>query len=401
MDHDRIREDFPFFDHHGEDLVYMDNACQTLRPRQVIDAMNEYYYRYPACGGRSVHRLATMVTLAIDRSREQVAEFLHADPDEIAFTKNATESINVIANGFPLERGDVVLTTDIEHSSNHLPWLRLIDERGIGREFATTDEGMFDLESFAERMTTKVKLVSLVHTSNVTGTTIPARDVVEIAHDMGAKVMLDGSQATPHIPVDLHRLEVDFYAMSLHKMFGPSGVGALYIRKDIQDEVRPLILGGGGVTHSSYDQMELIAPPERFEAGLMNYSGVIGSGPAVRYLMDVGMEEVREGIISLNGIITNGLDSIPEVSLIGPHNPEKRGGIISFTVKGMRSHDVATILDEMDGILVRSGMHCAHPFFRRRGIEGATRASLHIYNTPKECQRFVECVRKMVELFSR
>lgn len=401
MDAEGVRRDFPFFEKFGSELVYLDSACQTLRPRQVIEAVNEYYLDYPACGGRSVHRLATKVTLKLDESREAIASLIGAAPDEVIFTKNATESINIVANGFPLGRGDVVLTTDIEHNSNHLPWLRLSRNKGVGRVFLPTEAGMFDIETFKEFMNGDVKVVSLVHCSNVTGTTIQAREVIEIAHDQGAFVMLDGSQAAPHGPVDVRDLDVDFYAMSLHKMLGPSGVGVLFAKEELQGRVEPLILGGGSVSLSSYEDMELLPPPEKFEAGLMNYAGIIGSGPAVRYLMRVGMDNVKEHIVSLNREASKGVNDIPEIGIVGPDDPDLRSGILSFNVEGMKSHDVATFLDEMGGILLRSGMHCAHPFFRSRNMQGAVRASFYIYNTREECHRLVEVLGEMVELFAR
>ncbi|NYT11365.1 MAG: aminotransferase class V-fold PLP-dependent enzyme [Methanomassiliicoccales archaeon] len=401
MDVARIRKDFPFYDKYGSELIYFDSACQTLRPDQVIDAINEYYIEYPACGGRSVHRLATQVTLRMDESREALSDFLNASPDEIAFTKNATESINIVANGYPFKKGEKILTTDIEHNSNHLPWLRVARDKGTDRVFVPTIDGIFDIEVFKEKMSREVKMVSLVHTSNVTGTTIPAKEVIEIAHDNGALVMLDGSQAAPHHVIDVRDLDVDFYALSLHKMLGPSGVGALYAKEDIQKELEPLILGGGGVSLSSYEGMDLLPPPEKFEAGLMNYAGIIGSGPAIRYLLKIGMEEIDEHLTTLNKELSKRVIDLPEIDVVGPRDPELRGGILSFNVRGMKSHDVATIFDEMGGILLRSGMHCAHPFFHSRRIEGSVRASLYIYNSIEECQRFVNVLKEIIELFAR
>lgn len=402
MDPEKVRRDFPFFSKYGSSLVYFDNACQTLRPRQVIEMMNEYYMDYPACAGRSVHRLSTQVSIKIDEAREKLLRFLNAPSDyEIVFTKNATEAINLVARGFNWNSDDVVVTTDIEHNSNHLPWIRENSRSGLKRRIAPTNDGLLDLEIYRSKLDRHVRIVSLVHTSNVTGTTIPAREAVKMAHEVGAVALLDGSQAAPHQPVDLKRIQADFYVVSLHKMLGASGVAALCARRDLLNELEPLILGGGGVVESDYEHMEYLPPPEKFEAGLQNYAGIIGSIAAIEYLEKIGMREIMEHEIMLNTQITRLIRDMPGVKIIGPEDPELRGGIISFTVDDMKPHDVAVILDEMDGILVRSGMHCVHPFFKRKELEGSVRASLYIYNTLEECERFCSSLRKLISIFSK
>ena len=380
MDVEKIRADFPLLAKGDKSPVYLDTACQSLRPRQVVEAMDSYYYEYPACGGRSVHRLATQVSIKIDEAREKVSDFIGSDSyDQIIFTKNATESINLIARGLGLERGDAVLTTDLEHNSNHVPWLQLNRTAGVDRVIVDTpDDGSFDLEAYKTSMTSKVRLVSVVQTNNLTGTTIPVKDVCEIAHDNGSLVMVDGAQSAPHMKVDVEDMDVDFYAFSMHKMLGPSGVGVLYGRKELLNDVEPLIVGGGGVSLTSYDKVELLPIPERFESGLLNYAGIIGSGAAIDYLRTIGMDEVLEHDIECNRIVTEGLADEEKVTIIGPEDPEARGSIYSFNVSGMRSHDVAMILDEMAAIMIRSGMHCVHPYFLKRKIDGAARASFYV-----------------------
>ncbi|MDD1770653.1 MAG: aminotransferase class V-fold PLP-dependent enzyme, partial [Methanomassiliicoccales archaeon] len=262
MDADAVRKDFPVLERHPE-YVYLDNACQTFRPKQVIAAMDEYYMDYPACGGRSVHRLATQVSIKVDEAREKVARFLGASrPDEIVFTKNCTEAINLVAKGLGLRKGDEVLTADFEHNSNLTPWQQLESSSGIRRSFVPSSaEGVFSIEEFKRRMTKKVKVVSMVHVNNVTGTSVPAKEVAEIAHDHGAIVMFDGAQSAPHIKVDVSSMDADFYAMSAHKMLGPSGVGALYGKLELLKRLEPLITGGGSVATSTFEKAEILDPP--------------------------------------------------------------------------------------------------------------------------------------------
>jgi len=403
MNPTEVRKDFPFYDKFGDSLIYMDSACQTLRPRSVIDVIVEYYTDYPACAGRSVHRLATQVTLRVDEARGLIHDFFNAGPERsLVFTKNCTEAINVVAKGFPFKRGDVVLTSDVEHNSNNLPWQQMVRQRGIRRECVRTDErGILDLEDLKEKMSHRVKMVSLGHTSNVTGVSIPPREIIEIARDHDALVMLDGAQTAPHQRVDLCAMDVDFYTLSLHKMLGPSGVGALIARDDLLTNMEPLISGGGTVETAGHEEFTLLPPPERFEAGLLNYAGIIGSGEAVRYLGSIGMDEVEEHELLLNRVLTSMLMDIEGVEIIGPLEPELRPSLVSFNVQGLSSHDVAMIIDEMGKVLIRSGMHCAHPFFRKIGKNGCARASLYIYNTIPECRSFAQILEKLVGTFSR
>lgn len=401
MDVSSIRSDFPIYSSEERDLVYFDNACQTFRPRQVIEAMNEYYELYPACGGRSVHRLATRVSIKLDEAREKVARFIGCDdPNCIIFTRGCTESLNMVAKGRLLKDGDHVLTTDMEHNSNHVPWVQVAMHQDIRhRIVGTPPSGIFDMDRFRDALD-DVALVSMVHTNNVTGTTIPAGEIVKEAHDRGALVCLDGAQSTPHQRIDVKELDVDMFAFSSHKMLGPSGMGILYAKMDVLERMEPLIGGGGGVGLTTYDRVEFLPPPERFESGLMNYSGVIGTAAAVDYLTRVGMEEVQEHERRLNDIVTRGLKDLPGISILPPADPALRSGIFSFNLQGMTSHDIAMIIDEMAKVLIRSGMHCVHPYFVSRGIDGCARASFYLYNTEEEAHRFVEAVKELSSVFS-
>jgi cysteine desulfurase/selenocysteine lyase len=403
MDSNVIREDFPLYSSKDKDIIYLDSACQTLRPRQVIEAMDAYYTDFPACGGRSVHRLATEVSIKVDEARERIARFIGAPrPENVIFTKNCTEALNLVAKGLPLRKGEVVVTSDIEHNSNHVPWMQVQRQKGVERRFVETpDDGLFDLERLKAAVDGRTKVVSLVHTNNITGTTIPGREVVQIAHEKGALVMLDGAQTAPHQKVDVRALDVDLYAFSMHKMLGPSGVGVLYAKDGVIDDVEPLISGGGAVGLTDRDKVEYLPIPERFEGGLLNYAGIIGSGAAVDYLAAAGMEEVEAHDRLLNARTTKGLEGIGEVEILRPLDPGQRSSVLSFNVNGMNSHDVAMILDEMAKVAIRSGMHCVHPYFLARKMPGAARASFYLYNTIEECDKFVSAVASLAQTFAR
>lgn len=363
--------------------------------------MMQYYTEFPACGGRSVHSMATKVSMEIDDAREKVALFFGSKrPSNFVFTKNCTESMNIVAKGLDLKKGDVVVTGDSEHNSNHIPWMDLVESKGIKRRFARSSrKGEFNIEAFKEVIDKDVKVVSIGHASNVTGFETPVKEIVEIAHDNGALVLVDGAQAAPHMPVDVIDLDVDFYAVSAHKMLGPTGVGILYGKEDELMKLRPLISGGGTVGLATYDSVKLTPPPERFEAGLLNYSGIIGTGAAIDYLSNIGMKNIQEHERSLQRELQNCVSDL-DLQTIGPDDPEKRGGVFSFNMMNLESHDVAVMLDSM-GIMIRSGMHCAHPFFVSREVHGCARASFYLYNDMNDIHRFADALRKVYQTFSK
>ncbi|MDY0293436.1 MAG: cysteine desulfurase [Candidatus Methanomethylophilaceae archaeon] len=400
MDVSKIRADFPTL-RNGKG-VYLDSACQTLRPDSVIRAISGYYEEMPACGGRSVHSMATKVSMAVDESRETVARFFGCDdPDCFIFTRNCTEGINTVARGLKFSKDDVIVTTDSEHNSNHVPWHYVSRETGAKRRFCvTTSEGRFDMEAFKSVMDKDVRMVSVIHGGNITGCTFPVKEIAEVAHDAGALVLADGAQAAPHIPVDLRDLDVDFYTLSMHKMLGPSGMGVLYGKKDALKNLRPLSLGGGTVGLATYHTVNLGPAPERFEAGLSDYAGIIGTGAALDYLSVIGMKEVARHDRNLQRRIFERTEGIPGLSLVGPDDPDSRGGVFSFNIKGLSSHDVAMMLDNVGGVMIRSGMHCAHPYFVSRKIDGCARASTYIYNDRSDVDRFADTLRKVSETFS-
>lgn len=389
-----IREDFPIL--RDRKIIYFDNACMTLKPRQVIDEINRYYMEMPVCGGRSAHSLGTVLTEAVEVVRDRVARFFNAPREGVIFTKNTTEAINIVAKGFPFERGDKVLISGYEHNSNIVPWLQVARHKGIIVDVLPPAEDLtFDFNAYQSAVS-EARLVSLVHTSNLNGYTLPERDVIEEAHDRGALVMLDGAQSAPHRPVDIRQMDVDLFALSVHKMLGPTGVGVLIGKEDLLEQIEPLTPGGGTVSGSTYTSYEFLDPPERFEGGLQNYSGILGAGAAFDYLTRIGMERVEEHERDLNRMVTRGLMEMDEVEILPPLDPDRRGGICAFRVRGMDIHDVALLLDEKAGIMIRSGQHCVHSWFSASGMDGTDRISFYIYNTPEEVSIFLENIRGIV-----
>jgi len=345
MDINRIRKDFPILKRriNGKPIIYLDNACQSLRPRQVIAAMNRYYEEFPACSGRSVHKFATSVSIEIDEARERIARYTGAGRiEEICFARNCTEALNTVIFGIGLKKDDRVLSTDREHNSIHIPLLILKDKIGIKYNWVKSKKDeTFDLDRFSTIMSdSKVKLVAMCHTSNVNGTTIPARDICEIAHDNGALVLLDGAQYAPYGEFDLKKIKADFYAFSSHKMCGPSGVGVLTGAFDSLSQLSPMTYGGHGIAVASRTEAELLPPPERFEAGLQNYSGMIGAGIAAEYLQKIGRKQIQAHVKRLNIEATKLISDIYAVDILPPENGTKRGGILGFNIKGRNPHDL-------------------------------------------------------------
>src|SRR3990172_2411317 len=326
MDLEKIRLDFPALAKkwNGKQLIYFDNACMTLKPGQVIDAMDRYYSDYPVCGGRSLYRMAKQVDEKVAESREKIQKFLGAArPEEIIFTRNTTEGLNLVANCLEFKKGDIVLTTDREHNSNLIPWQVQSNKKGIKHIVVySNQDNTFNIEDFKEILSKNknVRLVSMVHTSNLDGYTLPAKDIIKIAHDNNVLVMLDGAQSAPHRPVDVRALDVDFFALSVHKMLGPSGMGVLFGKHHLLEELSPFIVGGDTVSDTTYEGAKFLPPPEKFEAGLQNYAGIIGSGAAVDYLKNVGLSNIEKYEEKINRIITDGIKNIPGLKIIGPQD---------------------------------------------------------------------------------
>ncbi len=424
-----IRGDFPALRgrRNGKPPVYFDNACTTLVPRQVIDAITEYYTDYPACGeGRSQHWFAEEVSSRIEGtegSRHLVKGFINAGSEkEIIFTSNTTHAINIVALGYSFKPGDIVLLGDKEHNSNLLPWLRL-QRKGLIKvdHVESNSEGVYDLGELERKLEEgRVKLVSMGFTSNLTGYTLPAKEIVKTAHDHGAHVLLDGAQTVPHKAVDVRALDADFLAFSIHKMCGPKGVGVLYAKKEhignlAEDRclVDPALIGGGTVSDTTYDSYRLLDPPESFEAGVQNYPGQIGAGSAVEYLKRIGMSRIASHEAELNKYLTDELlrryGEYGWLKIVGPRDPAERGGILTFDVKRPNAVGIAEELSERSNIMVRSGAFCVHSYLNREyGVDWAGpslpsehrmlyRASLYFYNTIEECRTFIETLDKIFE----
>ena len=379
--------------------TYLDSACMSLVPNRVLEAMAEYYRDFPGCAGRSLHRYAEEVGRRYEGARAAFASFLgRADPRGVVFVRNATEAINLVGQGLSYSRGDRVLVTDREHNSNLVIWQRLAQERGIRLStLALPDDGSFDGDALEGELAKGVRLLSFFHTSNLDGRSLPVREITERAHDHGALVLFDGCQAAPHLAVDLDAWGVDFYAISAHKMLGPTGIGVLAAAPGPIAELRPLLLGGETVEWSTLTDHELRPPPHRFEAGLQNYAGVIGAHAALDYLRSVGLDEVESRQRELNARVSKAFAGEDRLHLLGPTDPRERPSIFAFSLDGIDPNDAAVFLDEGHDVMVRSGMHCVHSFYERRGLPGNVRASFYFYNDRGDADRLVAGLEELLE----
>jgi cysteine desulfurase/selenocysteine lyase len=405
-DVERLREDFPILKrdvHPGVPLVYLDNAATSQKPLTVIQAMDEFYRRSNANIHRGIHVLAEESTAMVESARQRVARFVNAeDPRQIIFTRNASESINLVAYSWGranLGNDDVVVLTEMEHHSNLVPWQILASERNLRLEFIPIDDqGMLDMDAYLELLELKPRLVGFTHMSNVLGTINPAAEIIRLAHQAGAIALVDGAQSVPHFPVDVQALDADFLAFSSHKMCGPTGIGVLYGRKALL-EAMPPFLGGGDmikrVRLRSFTPNEL---PYKFEAGTPAIAEAIGLGAAVNYLGQVGMQAIAEHEQRLVAYAMERLEEVPGVHVYGPP-AEFRGGVTSFTVADIHPHDVSQILDN-DGVAIRAGHHCAMPLHEKYGLPATARASYYLYNTAEEVDKLIDGLYTVRKVFS-
>ena len=394
----KVRADFPILNQsvHGVPMVYLDSAATAQKPNTVIDAIAAYYREDNANVHRAQHSLAARATAGYEQSRERIRRFVHAkNTREIIFTRGTTESINLVASSFgrTLKRGDAIILTEMEHHSNLIPWQMLATQRQLELRFIPFDaEGKLEYGRLDDLWSPDVKLVALTHMSNVFGTVNDVRRVVEYAHQRGVPVLVDGAQAVPHLPIDVGELGCDFYAFSGHKMCGPTGIGVLYGREEMLDGMEPFMGGGEMISSVWLDRAKWNELPYKFEAGTPNIAGAIGLGAAIDYLDGLGMDAIAASEEELTTYAINALTRIDGLSLYGPTS--NRGGVLSFNLGNVHSHDVAQFLDSR-GIAIRAGHHCAHPIMRKLEISSTVRASLYLYNNADDidrlCTALVEC----------
>ena len=400
-----LRNDFPIFRKkiNGMDLVYLDNASTTQKPYTVIDSITDFYSNYNSNIHRAVYQLAEEATKMYEQSREKIANFINARPEEIVFTRNTTESINLIAHSWArlnLKKDDGIAITELEHHSNIVPWQILSQEIGTRLEYVGIDEnGFLDLEHMIELIASKkIKLVSLSHMSNVLGTIVPIERIIRIAHENGIPVIVDGAQSVPHMPVNVKNMDCDFLVFSAHKMLGPTGVGVLYAKKEYLEKMKPFLGGGDMIKevfkfHTNYNEV-----PYKFEAGTPNIADVVGFGAAIEYLEKIGMENIRKHEIYLTDYALESMLSLKYATIYGPRDPKDRGGLISFNIADIHPHDLATIMND-HGIAIRSGHHCAQVLMQRLDVPATSRASFYIYNTKEEIDMLVNAIKEAGRIF--
>ena len=407
LDPYKIREDFPILKRkiNNHPLIYLDNAATTQKPKQVIDAIKDFYENYNANVHRAIHTLSQESSELYENAHEEVAKFINADGmEEIILVRGTTEAINLVAYAWGLrnlESEDEVLVTLMEHHSNIVPWEMLSKIKGFQVKYAeVNDDGTLNYESFENAISDKTKIVCLAHVSNVTGVITDVKRVAKIAHEYGALILVDAAQSVPHLPVDVKDLDIDFLAFSGHKMLGPTGIGALYGKRGILEEMEPFHGGGSMIKEVTFNTMtrrcsiSLNDLPWKFEGGTPNICGGVGLMAAVRYLNDIGMENVKEHEGILTEYAMRRMQECEKVKIYGPEDASVKCGILPFGVEGLSSHDVALFLDSY-GIMIRSGFHCAQPLHEKFGLKSSARASFYIYNTREEIDRLIEALKEI------
>ena len=399
-----IKKDFPVLNQivNDEPLVYLDNAATTQKPLKVLAAIKDYYENDNANVHRGVHTLAERATEKYEAAREKVRQFINAkSTKEVLFTRGTTTSINWVAQfaGQILKTGDEIVISIMEHHSNIVPWQEVAKKTGAILKFVYLKDGQLDMDDLRKKITNQTKFVSIAHVSNVLGTINPVEEITKIAHEHGAYMVVDGAQSTPHMAIDLQKMDVDFFAFSGHKMMGPTGIGVLYGKEELLNQFEPVEFGGEMIdfvyeSHSTWTEL-----PWKFEAGTPNIAGSIALGAAIDYIQELGIDQIHQHEIELIDYLMPKLQEIEGLKIYGPKDNVKRGGLIAFNIEGLHPHDVATALD-MEGVAVRAGHHCAQPLLNYLETPATARASFYLYNTKADCDKLVEALKKTKEFFN-
>jgi cysteine desulfurase/selenocysteine lyase len=403
MNIENIKSQFPIFSKkiNNKPLVYLDNSNSSQKPLSVINSLDNFYKNEFSNVGRSIHRLSVNATNRFEETRENIKNFINANSkDEIIFTKNATESINLVASTFGqkfIEKGDEILITELEHHSNYVPWHYLRENKGAVIRFAPIDEnGDIKINELEKLINSKTKIISITHLSNVTGTIVPVKEIIDIAHKKNIPVLVDGCQSAPHIKIDVKDLDCDFYAISCHKVYGPTGVGILYAKKKWLELLPPYIGGGGMINEVTKNKISYAKLPEKYEAGTMPTAEIVAFNESIKFMKSIGIENLVKHEKDLTNYALDKLKSINSVSIVG--NPKNKAGVISFIIKGVHPHDIATILDE-DGVAIRAGHHCCQILHEKLNLVATARASFGVYNTKEDINIFCKAIENCRKVF--
>ena len=400
-------KDFPTLnkEKNGKRIAYLDSAATTQKPKVVIDAIKDYYENINANPHRGAYELSVLATEAYDEAREKVRKFINAEHfEEIIFTKNATEAFNLLALSYGMNfinEGDEIVISIAEHHSNLIPWQNVAKAKGAVLKYMYTDEnGELTEEEVHSKITDKTKIVSITHVSNALGTINPIKEIAEYAHSKGAVVIVDGAQSVPHMKVDVRDINADFLVIAGHKLLAPMGIGALYGKRELLEKMPPVLLGGDMVEYVYEQETTYNVLPYKFEAGTQNVEAAVGLSKAIDYLNEIGMDNVEKIEKELMSYAIEEISKLEYVNIYGPKDIEKRGGVLSFEIKGVHPHDVASIFDTF-GVCIRAGNHCAQPLMRYMGINATSRASIYLYNTKEDIDRLVEAIKKTYDMFSK
>jgi cysteine desulfurase/selenocysteine lyase len=405
MDIESVKSQFPIFKNkiNGKPLIYLDSANSSQKPGRVIDRISKFYSKEFSNIGRSLHTLAVTATNRFEETRDLVKKYINAKSrEEIIFTKNATEGMNLVASTYGekfINKGDEILITELEHHSNYVPWHFLRQKKGAVIKFAKcNDKGEVEIDEIKKLITEKTKIIGITHLSNVTGAILPVKKIVDLAQTKKIPVLVDGCQGAPHLKLDMQELGCDFYAMSCHKMYGPTGVGILYAKKKWVDQLPPYQGGGGMIQEVKKDNITFPGSPTKYEAGTLQTAEVVGFSESIRFIQDVGIKNIMQHEKEITEYGLQELKKNNSVKIIG--DPKNRGSIISFTIKGIHPHDIATILDE-DGVAIRAGHHCCQILHEKMGVIATARVSLGVYNSKEDIDVLSNAIKKCIKIFNK